>query len=145
MSLTEQIKTRMIAAMKAKNTLERDVMKVALGDLQMDATRKGEPLTEAEELKVLKSMVKGMNETIEAAPDSDNAQKVVQEKAILEALLPQTLSAEQIAEALAPVADAIAGAPNDGAATGVAMKHLKASGAAVDGKDVAQAVRAMRA
>jgi len=35
-------------------------------------------------------------------------------------------------------------AKNDGQATGVAMKHLKSSGASVTGQDVAQAVKALR-
>jgi uncharacterized protein len=47
--------------------------------------------------------------------------------------------------ALAPVADAIRAAGNDGQATGVAMKQLKSTGATVDGKTVAAAVKQLRA
>jgi hypothetical protein len=63
---------------------------------------------------------------------------------VLAALLPQTLSVEHITEALSPVADAIRAAKADGAAMGVAMKHLKASGAAVEAGDVQRAVKGLR-
>ena len=45
----------------------------------------------------------------------------------------------------ATVSEAILAAGSDGQATGVAMKHLKSSGAVVDGKTVSTAVRTMRA
>lgn len=59
--------------------------------------------------------------------------------------LPQVLSVEQIIEALAAVKDAILAADSEGQATGVAMKQLKADGAIVNGKDVALAVKQLRA
>jgi len=52
---------------------------------------------------------------------------------------------EDIVSALAPVHAAIKAAGNEGQATGVAMKHLKSSGATVNGKDVAEAVKRVRA
>ena len=64
---------------------------------------------------------------------------------MLEELLPKTLDADGIVALLEPVRDAIRAAANDGQATGVAMKHLKTTGAAVQGKDVGDAVRRIRA
>jgi hypothetical protein len=55
------------------------------------------------------------------------------------------LGEDAVVALLGPVTDAVRGAANDGAATGVAMKHLKASGAAVDGKVVSAAVKRLRA
>ena len=80
-------------------------------------------------------------------PDKEAGKRATleEENTILAALLPKTLSPEEIATALEPVKDAILGAGNDGQATGIAMKHLKGSGAAVEGKDVSAAVRTMRA
>ncbi len=88
--------------------------------------------------------MKSNRETLESATDPEQKSTLQQEIAILESLLPKTLSPEQIAEELAPVVEQIRAAGNDGQATGVAMKHLKASGALVDGKDVAAAVRQLR-
>jgi uncharacterized protein len=63
---------------------------------------------------------------------------------VLAALLPQAMSVEQIAQALLPLAEAIRAAKAEGQAMGVAMKHLKASGAAVEAADVQRAVQRLR-
>jgi uncharacterized protein YqeY len=78
---------------------------------------------------------------------ADAADKAIleEENVVLETLLPKTLDASEVIAALATVSEAILAAGGDGQATGVAMKHLKSSGAVVDGKTVSTAVRAMRA
>jgi len=53
-------------------------------------------------------------------------------------------TAELYADAELVVAEAIKAAGNDGQATGVAMKHLKSTGAVVSGKDVAAVVKTLR-
>ncbi|MEM6332960.1 MAG: GatB/YqeY domain-containing protein [Planctomycetota bacterium] len=146
--MIDALRTRIVAASKAGNTLERDLLKVAMGDLQTAQARSTDPLTEAQAQAVIRKMVKSGHETLEGLQtrgDEAGIAKTQAELAILEELLPQTLSVDDIVAKLGEVADAVRAAPNDGAATGVAMKHLKGSGAAVDGKDVAQAVRQLRA
>jgi len=145
--MIDALRQRIAAASKAGHTLERDVLKVALGDIQLAASRKAEPLTDAESQQIVKKMVKSGEETLAALRqrgDADAVAKVQAEQAILQSLLPQTLSVDDIVARLDPVADAVKNAPNDGAATGVAMKHLKSTGQPVDGKDVAQAVKRLR-
>ncbi|MEM1027409.1 MAG: GatB/YqeY domain-containing protein [Planctomycetota bacterium] len=142
--LIDDIKKRIIVAMKAKNTQERDILKVVLGDLQIQETRKGDDLTDAEAQQIIRKVIKGNGEMITAVEDAAVVERMNQEIAILESLLPQSLSVEEIVAALGPVADAVEAAGNDGQATGVAMKHLKSSGAEVQGKDVSAAVRQMR-
>ncbi|MEM9913623.1 MAG: GatB/YqeY domain-containing protein [Planctomycetota bacterium] len=142
--LIDDIKKRIIVAMKAKNTQERDILKVVLGDLQIQETRKGDDLTDAEAQQIIRKVIKGNGEMITAVEDAAVVERMNQEIAILESLLPQSLSVEEIVAALGPVAEAVKAAGNDGQATGVAMKHLKSSGAEVQGKDVSAAVRQMR-
>ncbi|MEO0514027.1 MAG: GatB/YqeY domain-containing protein [Planctomycetota bacterium] len=142
--LIDDIKKRIIVAMKAKNTQERDILKVVLGDLQIQETRKGEALTDAEAQQIIRKVIKGNNEMITAVDDPDVVERMNQEIAILDTLLPRSLSVEDIVAALGPVVDAVAAAGNDGQATGVAMKHLKSQGAEVQGKDVSAAVRQLR-
>jgi len=142
--LIDDIKKRIIVAMKARNTQERDILKVVLGDLQMVETRKAQDLTDVESQAVVRKIIKGNREMIEAVQDDEVIQRMNQEIAILDTLLPRSLSIEEILEALAPVADAVKAAGNDGQATGVAMKQLKSTGAEVQGKDVAAAVQQMR-
>jgi hypothetical protein len=142
--LAEEIKTRMFAAMKAKNTVEKEILRVALGEIQTAQVRSDKPLGEDAVGAILKKIVKSNQESLEATADAEQKRVLAEEIEILQALLPQTLSVDQIVEALAAVAEGIRAAKADGPATGVAMKHLKTSGALVDGKDVALAVKQMR-
>ena len=142
--LIDDLKARIILAMKAKNNHERDTLKVALGEIQLAETRNGKALTDEQAQAAVKKVVKGNREMITLTDDPEVAQRMETEIALLSSLLPQTLSVEQITEQLAPVADAVRAAGNDGQATGVAMKHLKSGGHAVEGQAVAAAVRALR-
>ena len=138
------IKQQVKDAMKAGDTQRRDVLRVVLGDLQLNETRKGAELSLDEVHAGVRKVIKGNRDMIAAVSDPAVQERMNQEIAILEALLPQTLSVEQIVEALGPVEADIRAAGNDGQATGVAMKHLKSQGASVEGKDVATAVRQVR-
>jgi hypothetical protein len=143
MSLIEQMKARVRDAMKARRTVEREVLGVALGEIQTEEAR-GEKSGDALAIAVLRKLVKSDQETLAAAEDPEQRRILEEELVVLRSLLPQTLDVETILEALSPVADAVRAANNDGQATGVAMKHLKSTGAAVEGKDVAEAVRRLR-
>lgn len=147
MTMLEQVKARVKVAMLAKDTFERDLMKVVLGDLQMQETREGKPLTEAQAEAVVRKMVKSGRETLEALQKRGDAAMVAhtqRELVALESLLPQTLGVSEIIAALEPVADQVRAAGNEGQATGVAMKFLKGQAAVVEGKDVAAAVQSIR-
>jgi uncharacterized protein YqeY len=142
--LSDEIKRRMVAAMKAGQALEKGILKLALGEVQTAEARSGEALDDDKVAGILRKLIKSNRESLDASTDEAQRATLQQEIEVLDALLPKTLGADEIAAALEPVKDAILGAGNDGQATGIAMKHLKAEGAAVQGKDVAQAVRAMR-
>lgn len=144
MSLQETIKKQIIEAMKAKDTLTRDVLRVLQGDIEMHHTRTGEHMTEDQAQKVVRKLVKSNQETIAATKGDAALEKLKQEIVILEALLPRTLGVDEIVAALEPVHDDIKAVGNDGQATGVAMKHLKPQGLAVEGKDVSAAVKQIR-
>lgn len=135
----------MFDAMKAKDAPRRDVIRVALSDVQAESERRGEALPDADAVKVVRRMVKAMDETIAAAPESEAAAKAKQEQAVLAEFLPQTWDAARISAALAEHEESLKAAGNDGQAMGVAMKALKAQGAEVDGGDVRQVVAAIRA
>ncbi|MDJ0523513.1 MAG: GatB/YqeY domain-containing protein [Planctomycetota bacterium] len=143
--LKDEMKRQMLEAMKAKRTVEKDVLRVALGEIQTIESRSGQDATDEEIGKVLRKLIKSNEESLAASDDAAKRATLEEENGVLGSLLPKTLSPEEIVAALEPVKDAVLGAGNDGQATGVAMKHLKSTGAAVDGKDVNAAVRAMRA
>lgn len=146
MELLAQIKKQVIEAMKAKDSLAKDVLRVAQGDIELAETRQGKALTEDQQQQIVRKLIKSNQETLAAVKDSDPAatEKLNKEIAILEVFLPRMLGVDEIVVALAPVEDGIKAAGNDGQATGVAMKHLKPQGLAVDGKDVTQAVKQIR-
>lgn len=141
--LANDIKKRIVAAMKAGRTVEKEVLRVALGELQTMEAR-GDEVDDAVATKVVRKLVKSNRETLAATEAEARKAELQQEIEILEGLLPKGLSVADIVAALSPVAEAISAAGNDGQATGVAMKHLKSSGAAVEGKDVSMAVKQMR-
>src|SRR5690606_16833258 len=107
--------------------------------------RAGKPASDEEAAQVVKKLVKSNQETLAAAVDEEQKRTLERELEILASLLPKALGVAEIVAALAPVADAIRAAKNDGQATGVAMKHLKQGGHEVSGKDVAEAVKQLRA
>lgn len=142
--LVDEIKKRMFAAMKAKNSVEKEILRVALGEITTQDARGDKPLTDDEVGAILKKLVKSNQETLSSSESAEQKLTLEQEIAILQSFLPKSLGVDEIVSALGPVADAIKSAGNDGQATGVAMKHLKASGAVVNGKDVSEAVKKIR-
>jgi len=142
--LKDELKTGMLAAMKAGAQVEKNILRLAVGEVQTAETRTAEDLADAEVERILRKLIKSIGESLEATPDAAKQAGLREEIGVLERYLPKTLTPEEIAAALEPVREQVLGAGNDGQATGVAMKHLKSSGAVVEGKDVSQAVRAMR-
>lgn len=142
--LIDDVKQQVIQAMRDRDTERRDLLKVVLGEMQTAAARLSEDLPDADAQRIIRKMIKSNQEMAELSDRPGVAEKMKAEIQVLETLLPKTLNIDQIIEALAPVLDAVKSAGNDGQATGVAMKHLKSTGAAVDGKDVGQAIKQVR-
>jgi uncharacterized protein YqeY len=143
--LVEEIKKRVAIAVKQADTVTRDVLRLALGEIQTAEARKNAPVGEEEAAAALRKLMKSNDETLAALPPGDERIAVLQrENAVLASLLPAQMTVAQIVDALAGQVDAIKSANGDGQATGIAMKHLKASGAAVSGGDVTAAVKQIR-
>jgi uncharacterized protein len=143
-TLIDEIKRRMTLALKEGRSVEKEILRVALGEIQTAEARGTDAATEEAAAAVVRRLIKSNEETLGLTSDPDGKKTLEQEIAVLRSLLPQTLGVDAIVAALGPVADAIRGAGNDGQATGIAMKHLKSSGAAISGKDVADAVKQIR-
>lgn len=138
--LLDEIKAAMFAAMKSGNTVEKELLRTAIGE----ATATGEKPDDAQMTALLRKFVKSNEETQAISADPAAKAKLVQELEILRRFLPQTLNVEQIQAALEPVVAAIRAAAGEGPATGLAVKHLKSIGALVEGKDVSAAVKTLR-
>jgi uncharacterized protein YqeY len=142
--ITEAIQARIKQAMKDGDTVTKDVLRVALGEIQMGEHRSNVKATEEEAVAVVKKLVKSVEETLGLTPDGAAKDTLMQEVVILRSLLPATLGVAELVGLLADQVDALKAAKNDGAATGIAMKALKTKGAVADGKDVQEAVKQLR-
>ncbi|MBL8602775.1 MAG: GatB/YqeY domain-containing protein [Myxococcales bacterium] len=141
--LLVEIKRRMMAAMKAGDVVTKEILRTAVGEISMQGERAGGVSDELSQ-QVLRKLIKSNHETLGYARDEAQTATLKAEIAVLEDLLPKSLGVDAIVEALGPVAAAIKAAGNDGQATGVAMKHLKTTGAVVDGRSVGDAVKKIR-
>ncbi len=144
MPIVDDLKRRITAAMKSGDTVARDVLRLALGEIQSGEARKNATYSEEEAAAALRKLIKSNEETLQLAGEGARATDLRREIEVLTELLPARLTPDQIVEILASQRDAIKAANNDGQATGIAMKHLKTVGAAVDGKDVSAAVKKIR-
>jgi uncharacterized protein YqeY len=142
--LVDELKKRITQAMKEQDQVAKDVLRVALGDIQTQEHRANQTMSDDEATAVVRKLVKSNEETM-AASTGERAATLKREIEILSSLLPKQMSVDEIVQALGSQRDAIRAAKNDGQATGVAMKHLKTTGASFDGTLVADAVKRLRA
>jgi uncharacterized protein YqeY len=143
--LLDEIKARMTRALRERDDVVRNILGLAVGEIQTGEARANRPLNDEESNAVVRKLLKSNEETLSLTPPEDPRAPVLKrEIEVLASLLPQSLSLAQVVEALAPVGDAIRAAKSDGQAMGVAMKHLKAAGAVVGAPDVQQAVKQVR-
>jgi uncharacterized protein YqeY len=143
--LIDEIKARMTRAMRERDEVVRNILGLAVGEIQTAEARANRPLGDDEAMAIVRKLLKSNEETLAlAGTDDARAPGLRREIETLSALLPRSMSIEQIVGALSAVAEAIRAAKSDGQAMGVAMKHLKAAGAVVGAPDVQQAVKQVR-
>ncbi len=142
--LLDESKTRMFKAMKEGRIVEKEILRVAVGEITTVAARAGATGSDEEAQAILRKLIKSDQESLAVVEDPTQRANLELELSTLADLLPKSLSVEEIVAALASVKDAIVAAGNEGQATGIAMKQLKGSGAVVGGKDVAAAVKQLR-
>jgi uncharacterized protein YqeY len=143
--LLDEIKARMTRALRERDDVVRNILGLAVGEIQTGEARANRPLNDEESNAVVRKLLKSNEETLSLTPADDPRAVVLRrEIEVLASLLPKSMSLAQVVEALAPVGDAIRAAKSDGQAMGVAMKHLKAAGAVVGAPDVQQAVKQVR-
>lgn len=138
--LLDDLKKRMMAAMKAGNVTEKEILRTALGEITGSFKT-----TDEEIIAILKKLVKSNRDTMSLSTDDAQKQTLAEEIAVLQTFLPKTLDVDAILAALEPVKAAIKDAKADGQAMGVASKHLKSVGAVVESENVKAAITAIRA
>jgi uncharacterized protein len=138
--LIDQVKQRMFQAMKSGATVEKEVLRTAIGEV----TRSGEEATDERVTQVLKKLVKSNQETLAAAASPEQRRDLELEIKVLEAFRPRAPTAAELAQLLGPAAEAIRAAAGPGPAMGVAMKFLKGLNVAAEARDVQAALAELR-
>jgi uncharacterized protein YqeY len=141
MSLKETIRKQITDATKSKQEVQKNVLKVVLGEIDTNETRNGKPFTDDDCIRTIKKTLQGVEEMLGYKPGDE---KFLLEKATLQALLPQEMSIHDLKTSLTAKADEIRAAKSDGQATGIAMKFFKENKISVDGNVVKQVVASMR-
>jgi len=145
-NIKNNIKNNITKAVKDKDVIRRDLLKVALGEIQTLESRKGS-ITEEEAQKVLRKLIISNQETINLLDDEIKISVLKNEINILEEFLPQLMKKDEIYTYIAvatELMDNIRNASNDGQAIGIAIKALKSDNKIFDGKVVAEIVKEIR-
>jgi uncharacterized protein YqeY len=131
MSIVQRMRAKLTEAMKARDTVRTSFLRYWIAQLTLGT---GEEMPEADAIKKMRGVLKEAKSGLTTFSPA--------ELALIREWLPATLTADQIREALAPVADQIKAAPKDGVAMGIAMKTL--AGQPVESDDVKATVAAIR-
>jgi uncharacterized protein len=146
MTLDERISRDITAAMKAQDAARLSALRMAKAALKNKEIDKRAPLDEGEVVKVLQTLVRQREDSIEQFTRGNRADLAAKERAEIEVLkgyLPAEVGEETIQAAVEQaVAETGAASPRDvGRVMKAAMARLQSAGAAVDGRKVNEAVR----
>jgi len=144
MALLDEVTSGIATAMKSRNQVTLDALRMLKSALTMKGIEKGRDLDEREGQQVVQTLVKQRRDSIEQftkAGRQELADKEAAEIGVLERFLPPAVSADEISAAVdQAVAETGAKTAKD---IGMVMKAAmaKLAGKAVDGKVVNEAVR----
>jgi uncharacterized protein len=144
------LQAKLQEAIKSHNDLARDLLRVIMGEVSTRRARTGKEPPADEVHKIIRAMIASNNETRQELEKRGQTgheayERLARENVYLETMLPKTLDQAAILKELEAIAAELKSAKNDGQATGLAMKHVKQKGLAVQGEDVAAAVKHLRA
>ncbi len=146
----ENIGKDIIVAMKARESLRLETLRMAKSAMKNKEIDKREPLTDSEEIAVLQTMVKQRKDAAEQFAQGNRpelASKEQEEIKLLETYLPQTAGDDEIRAVILGAiahlaADGSKPGPKDmGPAMRVVQQRIMASGLHADNKTVSQILK----
>jgi len=145
MALLDRIQTDMVAAMRAKDELKLNAIRMIKTALKKHEVDTMKPLDEPTELQILGTLIKQRREAADMFRKGDRAELADKEEAelkLIESYMPAAPSEQEIDDAIA-AALAETGATS-AKQMGLAMKaaQAKLAGKRVDGKALSEKVRA---
>lgn len=144
--MLDVLKSRIKEAMRAGRSLERDILKLVVSEIEMLASSKQQamkPVTEDQIHALIRKIIEGNNITLGVGPNEN----LTQENEILTALVPVLLTQEQISDLLnsdLTVIEQIKVAKDEKPATGIGVRFLKSKDVKFSGSDVAEVVKEIR-
>lgn len=126
MSMIEDVRSQMMAAMKNKDKDRKDALSMLLSALKNKAIDKRSDLTEAEEFEVVKKEIKQTKETMELAPAERTDIKEACEirLAVYQEFAPEEMSEDAIRAQVKEVLEALGITEPSGKDKGKVMKEL---------------------
>ena len=144
MSLRDRLTEDLKLAMKARDQLRMDVIRMIKAAVMNKEVEMKKDLDDAEMSRIMTTMIKQRKESVEQYEKGQRAElaaKERQEISIIEAYLPKALSADELAQAV----DAVIRETGSSSAKdmGAVMKAVMArlAGQSIDGKQVSDLVR----
>ena len=131
MTIARRMRDALKDSMKARDAVRTNVLRYWIAQLTLGT---GDEMNDADATKKMRGVLKEAK--------TGQTTWTPAEVALISEWVPPSLAPEQIAELLAPVAEAIKGAPKEGMAIGLAMKAI--AGQPVDSDDVRAAVASIR-
>jgi hypothetical protein len=144
MSITTQVQSDIVAAMKAREELRLSTLRMVKTALKNREIEKRATLDEKEEMQVLTTLIKQRHDAADQFTKGNRpelAAKELEEIAFIESYLPKAVGSAEI-DAAVKAAIAAMGSPT-AKDMGTVMKKVMAAfaGARVDGKQVSEAVK----
>ena len=151
MSITEKIGADIIAAMKAHDAHRVTTLRMVKSALRSKEIDKRQPLTDAEQVAVLSTLLKQRRESVESFTKGNRPELAAKEQSeivLIEAYMPQSAGEDQIREivvaAIAELAATTGSKPGPrdmGAAMKLVQQRIQATGLRADGKVVSEIVK----
>ncbi len=140
MSMIEDVRVKMMEAMKAREKERKEALSMLLSALKKEAIDKRAELTEAEEFAVVKKEIKQTKETLNSAPTdrTDIIEECELKLSVYSEFAPEEMSEEAIKKAITDVLEGLGITEPSGKDKGNIMKNLmpvvkgKADGALVN-------------
>lgn len=152
MSIAKTIGAEIVTAMKAHDEHRVTTLRMVKSALRSKEIEKREPLTDAEELQVLSTLLKQRRESVESFTKGNRPELAAREQAeiaMIEAHMPQAAGEDQlrgiVEAAVAQLAESTGQRPTPrdmGAAMKLAQQGIQATGLRADGRLVSELVKA---
>jgi uncharacterized protein YqeY len=147
MTIMERVTADTVSAMKAKDQPRVETLRLLKSELKKKEIDKRAPLDESESQKVIESLAKQRQDSIDQFAKAGRTELVEKEEAelaILKAFLPASATDDEIRAEVDKAASALGSptAKDMGAVMKAALSALKETGKLVDGKKVSEAVKA---